>query len=84
MLVIAACAVLSGARSYAAISEWADHLGHHMLARLGTPAPAPCESTLRRLLQAVDAPALEAAIGAWPVLVVMALVHRPRLSPAIR
>ena len=45
VLVIAACAVRSGARSYAAISEWAAHLGHHVLARLAPvgPSPAPSE-----------------------------------------
>jgi DDE_Tnp_1-associated/Transposase DDE domain len=65
ILVITACAVLSGARSYAAISEWAAELGRHVLARLDRVGPTPCESTLRRCLQAIDPPALEAALSGW-------------------
>jgi hypothetical protein len=68
MMVIAACATLSGARSYAAISEWAAHLGRHVLAALdggGGDGKVPCESTLRRLLQVLDVAALEAALSWW-------------------
>ncbi len=72
VLAIAAAATLAGARSFTAIGEYAADLGQDALARLGArrhPVTgrrvAPHEATLRRALQAADADALDAAVGAW-------------------
>jgi hypothetical protein len=72
VLAIAACATLSGARSVAAISEWAADAPQDVLARLGAkyhPARqryiAPHDATIRRAVAAVDADALDRVIGEW-------------------
>src|SRR3954449_11855120 len=64
MLAIAACACLTGARSYVAIGEWADAQGQAVLDGLGEGGGdrvPPCEATLRRCLQVTDSAALDAA-----------------------
>jgi predicted transposase YbfD/YdcC len=72
ILLIAAAAVLTGARSFTAIGEWAADLPQHLLAVLGARMDrrrgvyrAPVEATLRRVLGLVDGDALDCAIGAW-------------------
>ncbi len=71
VLALAACAVLAGAKSLAAIAEWAADAPAGVLGALGglTREPsgpvAPAEATVRRILQAVDGDALDAAIGSW-------------------
>src|SRR3954469_22093417 len=69
VLTIAACACLTGATSYVAISEWAAAQGQAVLDCLGdqlcTGAGLPCEATLRRCLQTTDAAALDAAVAGW-------------------
>src|SRR3954470_21728166 len=69
VLAIAACACLTGATSYVAISEWAAARGRAVLDCLGdqrsTGATLPCEATLRRCLQTTDAAALDAAVAGW-------------------
>ena len=65
VLLVAACAVLTGARSFAAIAEYAHDAGAAVLAALGVGAVVPHESTIRRILQRVDASALEAALRSW-------------------
>src|SRR3954464_10072186 len=68
LLSIGACACLTGATSYVAIGEWADAQGQAVLDCLGgrsADRPLPCESTLRRCLQATDAAALDAAVAGW-------------------
>src|SRR4051794_40876011 len=69
VLTIAACACLTGATSYVAISEWSAAQGTAVLACLGdqacTGAGLPCEATLRRCLQTTDAAALDAAVAGW-------------------
>src|SRR3954466_8426515 len=70
VLAIAACACLTGATSYVAISEWATAQGAAVLACLGDqPAGValPCEATLRRCLQTTDSAALDAAVAGWAV-----------------
>lgn len=66
MLAVAVCAVLAGARSFAAIGEFALDLGVDQLDRLGLER-APVESTLRKLFARLDAAALDAALAvfAW-------------------
>lgn len=72
ILLIAAAAVLTGARSFTAIGEWAADLPQHLLAVLGARVDrrrglyqAPGEATVRRVLGLVDGDALDDVIGAW-------------------
>lgn len=72
VLSLAACAVLAGAKSLAAIAEWAADAPPHILARLGGPCRepdrgpvAPAEATVRRVLQRIDGDALDTAVGTW-------------------
>jgi predicted transposase YbfD/YdcC len=72
ILLVAASAVLGGARSFIAIGEWAGDAPQHVLKTLGARRDrhrdryqAPDEATLRRALQAVDGELLDTAIGAW-------------------
>lgn len=72
LLAVAAAAVLAGARSFAAIGEWAADSSQEVLAALGVRFcaragrhVAPDEATVRRALQAVDCDQLDAAVGAW-------------------
>jgi predicted transposase YbfD/YdcC len=72
ILAVAVCAVLAGARSFTAIGEWATDAPSQVLRSLGMrPDPltgavaAPDEATVRRVLTAIDADALDAAVGAW-------------------
>lgn len=66
VLAIAVCAVVCGARSFAAIGDWALELGAEQLDRLGLQR-APVESTMRKLLARLDAVALDRqlAVLAW-------------------
>ncbi|MFI1566053.1 ISAs1 family transposase [Streptomyces sp. NPDC020490] len=66
----AACAVLAGAKSLAAIAEWAADAPPHVLARPGGPCRepdrgpvAPAEATVRRILQRIDGDAPDTAVG---------------------
>jgi len=72
LLLAAVAAVLAGARSFTAIGEWAADAPPRVLAALGVrydPLAGcfqpPDEATFRRVLEAVDAAALEAAVGSW-------------------
>jgi predicted transposase YbfD/YdcC len=65
VLLVSACAVLAGARSFVAIAEYAHDAGHAVLDLLGIGAVAPHESTIRRLLQQLDPAAVEAALSSW-------------------
>ncbi len=65
VLAAAVCAVLAGARSYVAIAEWAHDLPLSVRVRLGIGRWAPSESTIRRILQALDADELDRAVSAW-------------------
>jgi predicted transposase YbfD/YdcC len=71
ILAMAAAAVLTGARSFAAIAEWATDTPQPIRAALGARRDAPghfavpAEATIRRTLGRLDADALAGAIGAW-------------------
>lgn len=72
MLLIAAAAVSAGCRSFVAIGEWVADAPQQVLAALRTRYDQrrdcyvpPDEATLRRVLQSVDADAVDAAICAW-------------------
>ena len=74
MLAVSAAAVAAGARSVAAIAEWATDTPWPILAALGVrydPLTRRChipgEATIRRVLARVDGDAVDAAVGAcWP------------------
>jgi predicted transposase YbfD/YdcC len=80
ILGLAAAAVLAGARSIAAIAEWAADAPAPVRAALGARQQAPgcfavpAEATIRRTLARLDADALAGAIGAW-------LADRQRRGP---
>lgn len=65
ILVVAACATLAGARSFAAIGEWVADLSAEARASLGLVGRIPGPVTIWRVLIGVDRAALEAAVGAW-------------------
>jgi predicted transposase YbfD/YdcC len=71
ILALAAAAVLTGARSVAAIAEWAADAPQPVRAALGARRDAPghfsvpAEATIRRTLARLDADALAGVIGAW-------------------
>ena len=65
VLGLAVCAVLAGARSYVAIREWAADADPETLAQVGAGEMVACETTFRRTLQALDAEALDDAVGGW-------------------
>jgi DDE_Tnp_1-associated/Transposase DDE domain len=72
VLAVAVAAVLAGARSLAAIGEWASDAPCQVLAALGVRRDPltgawrpPGEATVRRVLARIDADALDRAIGAW-------------------
>jgi DDE_Tnp_1-associated len=71
VLAVAVAAVLAGARSLAAIGEWAADAPGPVLAALGTRRDPltgawrpPAEATVRRVLAGIDPDALDRAVGA--------------------
>ncbi|MFO8164699.1 MAG: ISAs1 family transposase [Desulfatiglandales bacterium] len=72
IMAIAICAVLCGARSYAAIAEWAKHRTQKQLNRLWSRYDdkqrryiPPSEPTIRRVLQSINAEVVDQAIYGW-------------------
>jgi predicted transposase YbfD/YdcC len=65
VLAVAVCAVLAGARSFAAIGEWATDASEQLLSALGAGASPPSESTIRRCLQRLNGEKLDTTIGSW-------------------
>ncbi|WP_424923935.1 transposase family protein [Actinophytocola oryzae] len=67
ILFVSVCAVVSGARSFAAIAEWAaDAVGDAVDGTLcGMGIGAPNASTIRRALCAFTGDGFDTAIGAW-------------------
>jgi predicted transposase YbfD/YdcC len=67
VLTLCAAAVLAGMRSFTAIAGWVADVPVDLLARLyAGPAPGgPSKTTLWRVVTGVDAPAVDAVIGAW-------------------
>ena len=61
ILFVSVCAVVSGARSFAAIAEWAADAVEGTLAGMGIGAPNA--STVRRALSALSGDGLDTAIG---------------------
>lgn len=73
VLAISLCAIMSNARGFAAIAEWAERCSQKTLKRLYCRYDPkkqryipPSEPTIRRLLQTVDAEAVyQALCGSW-------------------
>lgn len=71
VLLICACAVVSGARTITEIAEWGQRATSTVLEQLGIRRHlpgrrhAPSHATLTRLLAALDGDALDAAVGAY-------------------
>ena len=72
LLLAAVAAVLAGARSFTAVGEWVADAPPQVLTALGVRRDPlagrfepPDEATIRRVLEAVDAAALDAAVGSW-------------------
>ncbi|MFF2470258.1 MULTISPECIES: ISAs1 family transposase [Streptomyces] len=72
VLALTACAVLAGATSLLAVSEWIADGPAHVLEQVGAhPDPLlprrvlPAEATVRRLLTRIDGDALDRAFGRW-------------------
>ena len=63
LLVIMVCSVLAGAKSLVEMAEWAADTARDQLATLGIGSPHA--TTLARVLQLLDADALDQLIGAW-------------------
>src|SRR3954454_16095236 len=74
ILLLGACAVLTGARSVAAVAEYAHDTGRAILYPLGVGAVVPPPSTIRRVPQDLDPAAVEAAMRSW---VLAQLADRP-------
>lgn len=72
ILAVSICAVLSGARSYVAMAQWAGRCSQNLLKRLGCRRHggsglyrAPSEPTIRRVLQGIDAEQVDRALAGW-------------------
>lgn len=66
IVAVALAAVVAGARSFAAIGQWAGELTGAQLAELGLPrGVAPDASTFRKVLARLDAPVLDQMIEAF-------------------
>jgi predicted transposase YbfD/YdcC len=68
ILALAVCAVIAGARSFVAIAEWTAAATPNALATLGVSGEVPCESTIRRTINKVDANGLDVIVGTWMAL----------------
>ena len=65
VLALACCAILCGARSYAAIAQWAHDHDIELMHRLGFTRRPPKSGGIRKVLMAVGPSALEAALTRW-------------------
>lgn len=65
LLAVAVCAVLAGASSFAAISDWLHDLDDHGRDRLGFGRGVPAGTTMWRLLSRLDADRLATVLGDW-------------------
>jgi predicted transposase YbfD/YdcC len=80
VLAVALGAVLAGARSLAAIADWAADVPVWSWRRWRIGRRAPSLSTIRRVLSAVDADVLDAVLHAW----LAALTPRAEPAPGRR
>lgn len=84
ILLVCACAVVSGAKSIDELAEWGERASNSLLAVLGVRRHllswrrSPSSATIGRVLQAVDGDALDRAVGAY-----LADRHRAATEPAV-
>jgi predicted transposase YbfD/YdcC len=81
LLVLAACAVMTGARSFAAIGEYARDKGRLVLDALGVDGALAHPATIRRVLVEIDPAGLQEAITAWSLGQLAAGNRRPPGTP---
>lgn len=65
ILAVAVCAVLAGASTFAAITDWAQDLDRPAWLRLGFTDRVPAATTTWRLLIRIDAEELSAVLARW-------------------
>jgi len=65
VLALACCAIMCGARGYAAIGQWAHDHDIELMHRLGFTRRPPKSGGIRKVLMAVCPVALEAALTRW-------------------
>jgi hypothetical protein len=65
ILALVCCAVMSGARSYAAIGQWGEDQEISWMHRLGFTRKPPKSGGIRKVLMALDVKAFEAALARW-------------------
>jgi hypothetical protein len=66
VLAVSACAMLTGARSLAAIAQWGAEQSKTTLKRLGSRyGKPPSEPTIRRVFRRIDIVELERRVGEW-------------------
>jgi predicted transposase YbfD/YdcC len=65
LLTVAVCAVLAGASSFAAITDWLHDLDESARARLGFTRGVPAGTTVWRLLTRLDAAVLATVLAGW-------------------
>ena len=65
VLTVVVCAVVAGARSFVAVTEWVADLPDELAQTLDTDRRRPSESGIRRLLGKVDADRFDTAMGGF-------------------
>jgi predicted transposase YbfD/YdcC len=65
VLAVAVCAVLAGASSFAAITDWLHDLDEHARTRLGFTDAVPAGTTMWRLLIRLDPALLATVLAGW-------------------
>lgn len=66
ILGLSCAAMLCGARSYTAMSEWGPNYGSALVQELGfTSGRTPCAATFFNVFKGLDCAALESALGEW-------------------
>jgi hypothetical protein len=83
ILALVCCAVLCGARSYAAIGQWAQDQDITLMHRLGFTRRPPKAGGIRKVLIALNAKAFEHALTQWVgTLLSRPITARPSLPEA--
>ena len=65
LVAVAVAAVLTGAKGFTAMAEWARDAGAQRLGKLGMSKAVADESTFRRVFARLDAEMLDQLLGAW-------------------
>ena len=65
VLALVCCAIMAGARGYAAIGQWGRDQEISLMHRLGFMRKPPKAGGIRKILIALDASAFEVALTGW-------------------